>query len=90
MLFSSGRGIVVVVVIIAFVVSLSEPADAAEDLSKRVEKLVGEPVRVVTHDGLGFPKRIKGLRADSQYEADFDKVVEDALRTGAWTISGEV
>jgi hypothetical protein len=93
MLFASGssRLSVVVVVIVAFVVCLSEPAHAAEDISKRVEKLVGEPVRVATTDGLGFPKKIVGLRATSQYEADFDQVVEQALRTGAWTLTdGEV
>jgi hypothetical protein len=87
----SGIGVGIVVVAIILVVFAPEPANGADDIAKRVEKLVGEPVRVISHDGLGFPKRIKGLRADSQYEADFDRVLESALRTGAWTVSdGEV
>ena len=86
LLLTGGFRLVVVVAVVAIALG-PRPASAAEDVAKAVEKQVGEQVRVVTHDALGFPKKIRGTRADTRYEADFDDVFEDMARTGKWPLN---
>ena len=86
LLLTGGFRLVVVIAVVAIALG-PRPASAAEDVAKAVEKQVGEQVRVVTHDALGFPKKIRGTRADTRYEADFDDVFEDMARTGKWPLN---
>ena len=86
LLLTGGFRLVVVVAVVAIALG-PRPASAAEDVAKAVEKQVGEQVRVITHDALGFPKKIRGTRADTRYEADFDDVFEDMARTGKWPLN---
>ena len=86
MLLLTGVYRLVVVAVVAIALG-PRPASAAEDVAKAVEKQVGEQVRVITHDALGFPKKIRGTRADTRYEADFDDVFEDMARTGKWPLN---
>ena len=75
--------VVVVAIIIATTIGLSGNAAGRtiEDISVKIERLAGEPVRVVSVDALGFPERIGGLRAGSQYSARFDDLVDLLLDT---------
>lgn len=74
---------VVVVVVIVLVTGPSEmvAGRTIEDVSTKLERLAGEPVRVVSTDALGFPERIGGLRAGSQFSARFDDLVDQLLET---------
>lgn len=87
-MFCNGDLHLLFVVVVVVVATLgTRPAEAAEDMAKAVEKQVGEPVRVITHDGLGWPKKIRGTRADSRFEADFDNIFEEMRRTGTWPLN---
>ena len=89
MLFVNGGPRLLLVVVVIAVALGTRPAEAAEDMAKAVERQVGEPVRVTTHDGLGFPKKVRGVRADSRFEADFDNIFEEMRRTGKWPLTSE-
>ena len=89
MLFINGGPRLLLVVVVVAIILGPRPAEAAEDMAKAVERQVGEPVRVITTDGLGFPKKVRGVRADSRFEADFDNIFEEMRRTGKWPLTSE-